>query len=118
MFTERFKSVMGRIGYASSITLLVAYFALVGVVFLIAARDQMIPTTWWDDSEGGNHGPWRYYQPVRSLHSYSLMVLLAAMFAGGITGGFLGRPKQGGILMLAALVLFVLEFIFLFWLVD
>jgi len=117
VFTERFKSVMGRIGYALSVTLLIAYLALVGVSFLIAAHDQMIPTKWWD-SEGGNHGPWRYYQPVRSLHTYSLMVLLAAIFASGITGGFLGRAKQGGIMMLASLGLLILDFVFLFWLVD
>jgi hypothetical protein len=110
------KPVLERVGFASSLALLVAYVALIGSAFFLAARDQMIPATWWD-SGGGNHGPWRHYQPVRALLNYALMVLLGAMFVGGFTGAFLGRTR-GGFIMFISFGLLVLDFAFLFWLTD
>jgi hypothetical protein len=113
---KHLKTILERMGFAASLTLLAAYFALIGSAFFLAARDKMIPTTWWDFG-GGNHGPWRHYQPVRSLLSYALMVLLGAMVIGGFTGAFLGRTRAGFV-MVISLVLLVLDLAFLFWLTD
>ena len=115
MDLKHLKTILERVGFTSALTLLVAYFALTGAAFLIAAHDQRIPATWWESS-GGNHGPWRHYYPGRALLNYALLVLLSAMLMGGISS-FLGRTR-GGSVMLISLGLFILDFVFLFWLVD
>jgi hypothetical protein len=112
MTPKHFKAVLERVGFVGSLTLLGAYFLLIALAFFLASRDQMIPATWWD-SGGGNHGPWRHYQPVRSLLSYALMNLLGAMFIGGLTGGFLWRTR-GGFVMFISLAVLILDFIFCF----
>lgn len=116
MIPKHLKAILERVGFAASLTLLAAYLALVSSAFLLAARDQMIPATWWD-SGGGNHGPWRHYQPVRSLLNYALLVLLGAIFTGGFTGAFLGRTRAG-VIVFVSLALLILDFVFLLWLTD
>lgn len=116
MIPKHIKTIMERVGFASSLTLLATYFILIASVFFLAARDRMIPATWWD-SGGGNHGPWRHYEPVRLLLNYAFVVLLGAIFTGGFTGGFLGRTRAG-LVMFVSLGFLVLDFVFLFWLTD
>ena len=88
---------------------------LVGLAFLVASHDGMIPAEWGQYE--GNHGPWRHYSQAREPLSQTFVILL---YAGGaaLISWLLKPGWRSALSFLACLTLFVLEIQFLYWLID
>jgi hypothetical protein len=112
---ERFKSNLGRATFGASIALLLGYFALNGYAFFVAYRDHRIPVQWWD-AGGGNHGPWRRYEPVCTLLNTALSLLLLAqpLSLAAIALGY----RRAAIVAVAVIIVFFCDLNFFMWLVD
>ena len=101
--------------FGASVALLLGHFALIGCSFFLAARDHRIPVQWWH-AGGGNHGPWRRYEPVATLLNTSLSVLLLVL-PSSLAAFVLGH-RRAAIVGLAGVVALVCDAYFLMWLVD
>jgi hypothetical protein len=95
---------------------LVAALVAVGWAFAIAVEDGRVPSRWWD-TRGGNHGPWRHYEPVGTMIDWSFVGLVASMIGGLLTSA---RFRCTGAAAVAGMALLGLmaEVVFLFWLCD
>jgi hypothetical protein len=116
MTEERLKEIIGRILYVGSIGLMAVWCLCVAISFAFAIRHRMIPSVWWD-AKGGNHGPWRYYEPVRTLFKCALASLLSGALMSAHTPALM-KGNRPVLVLAIAIGVVVFHFVFLSWLTD
>ena len=114
MTQERIKEIIARILYVGSIGLLAVYFVALVVSFAIALHDRRIPAGWWiRDAE--HHGPWRHYEPVRTLFNIAQASLLSGALMSSTNAKLMKGWRPVWVLTIA-LCMAIFHGVFLFWL--
>lgn len=103
--------------FAASLLGLCALAALLLALLMVAAclfhaaRDGRLSDL-WAPSGGGNHGPWRHYQPVRTLLDLSILLVPPAAFGAAIS--YVLRPSPLPLYIWAGCAGFVFNYFLLF----